>query len=226
MEVVIIVAGGSGSRMRSDYPKQFLELSEKPILMHTIRAFHDYSTEIRIVLVLPETSMELWKDLCNKHKFTIPHQVTAGGSSRTESVRNGLEYVEDQDFVAIHDGVRPFISREVISKSFKTAKVSGNAIVCVRMKDSLRQMNSKGESVTADRSMYRSVQTPQVFKGSIIKESYQQIEMVKLEFTDDASVAEHAGVKLQLIEGDYSNIKITTPEDMAVAEALLNYLNR
>ena len=220
MEVVIIVAGGSGSRMKSDLPKQFLNLAGKPILMRTIEAFHTYSTDIRIILVLPERHFQFWGELKAEYDFTIPHEIVAGGQTRTESVRNGLSVISDEDIVAIHDGVRPLISPEVIGKAFNVAMKESNAIVCVSLKDSIRKINKEGRSESVDRKYFRQVQTPQVFRGQLIKEAYQTTGSADQEFTDDASVFEYYGRDIHLIEGDFSNIKITTPEDIIIAESI------
>ena len=144
-----------------------------------------------------------------------------GGSSRTESVSNGLQYVNDEDLVAIHDGVRPFASIKVISSAFQAAARFGNAIVCVKPKESIRELYAEGSSKAVNRDNYRIIQTPQVFQGAIIKSAYKNASNIKEEFTDDASLAEYFGQTIQLIEGDYMNMKITTPEDMAIAESIL-----
>ena len=221
MEVVIIVAGGSGSRMQSDLPKQFLDLAGKPILMHTIEAFRKYSIDLKIILVLPKDRIEDWENMKAQHKFHIAHTAVIGGNSRTESVRNGLALIDNADIVAIHDGVRPLISKNVISNAFQTATKKSNAIVSVELKDSLRKLGSEYMSEAVDRDEFRIVQTPQVFFGELIKSCYLKIAASDQEFTDDASVLEHCGYSVNLVEGEQSNIKITTPEDLVVAESIL-----
>jgi 2-C-methyl-D-erythritol 4-phosphate cytidylyltransferase len=221
MEAVIIVAGGSGSRMKSDTPKQFLEIAGRPILMHTIEAFHKYSDSIKIILVLSQDRWEEWENLKNQYNFQIHHNLVAGGITRTDSVRNGLALVENSETVAIHDGVRPLVSPQVISRAFQTATKHSTAIVCVALKDSLRKLDSKERSEAVDRKSFRIVQTPQVFRAEIIKKAYQEIEVSAQEFTDDASVADYCGYQINLVEGDHSNIKITTPEDLILAESIL-----
>ncbi|MTI30969.1 2-C-methyl-D-erythritol 4-phosphate cytidylyltransferase [Xanthovirga aplysinae] len=215
---VIIVAGGSGSRMKTTLPKQFLEVGGKPILMHTLSAFHHYDSKIEIILVLPEKDMEQWDSLCEAHSFRLSYQIKKGGISRFQSVKNGLEAIKDEGLVAIHDGVRPFIDRDVIDGAFRTAAEKGNAVVAVPLKDSIRKLENS-YTVALDRNLYRLVQTPQVFRTEIIKKAYDQSE--KAEMTDDASVAESAGLKIELVPGHYENIKITTPEDLYLAEAIL-----
>jgi 2-C-methyl-D-erythritol 4-phosphate cytidylyltransferase len=209
----IIVAGGSGSRMKSDVPKQFIEVGGLPILMHTLQRFKEADAEIEIILVLPESQFDYWKELCQKYK-TVPHQLVAGGNTRFQSGLNGLKAIENEGLVAIHDGVRPFVSKEIINESFKVASEKGTAVVSVPSKDSVRV---NGQAI--DRSTVRLIQTPQTFQISLIKKAFE-IEELSI-FTDDASVAEHAGFEINLIEGNYENIKITTPEDLLWAEVLL-----
>lgn len=213
----IIVAGGSGTRMKSDLPKQFLELLGKPILMHTIEAFH--FDGIKIILVLPKTQIEFWKELVIQHQFSVPHEIVEGGEARFHSVKNGLESIKSSTgLVAIHDGVRPLIKQAIISESYTAADRHGNAIVSIRLKDSIRSV-SDSENRQEDRSKFRLIQTPQTFQLQLIKSAFEQ--PFNPIFTDDASVLEMAGHKINLIDGDYQNIKITTPEDLTVAQSLL-----
>lgn len=214
---VIIVAGGSGTRMGSTIPKQFLELSGLPILIRTISAFYRYSEELNIVLVLPESESGIWSALCKKFNFDIPHTLIAGGKTRFDSVKNGLATI-DGGIVAIHDGVRPLITSRAIEKAFIAAKAHGSAVLSVPLKDSIRKFEG-GKNVSALRSDFVTIQTPQLFEVKKLKEAfdvpYQEL------FTDDANVYQHAGHDIHLVTGDYQNIKITTPEDMIIAEALL-----
>jgi 2-C-methyl-D-erythritol 4-phosphate cytidylyltransferase len=215
----VIVAGGSGSRMGSDTPKQFLPIGNAPILMHTIKRFFTSNELVNIILVLPEEQMDRWHQLCEKYSFSIPHLIVAGGKNRFQSVRNGLNSIGVNDgIVAIHDGVRPFISKRIIEEAYKTAEEKGNAVASVELKDSIRLIDKKGNK-TVERENYRIIQTPQAFKIALIREAFQKAK--NDQFTDDASVAEAAGYSIQLIEGAYENIKITTPEDLAMAEAIL-----
>ena len=210
----IIVAGGSGSRMKRDIPKQFIKVGGLPILMHTLKRFKEADSEIELILVLPESQFEFWNELCSIYP-TVPHQLIKGGKTRFQSGLNGLQVIENEGLVAIHDGVRPFVSVEIINESFKVAAEKGTAVVSVSSKDSVRV---NGKSI--DRSTVRIIQTPQTFQISLIKKAFETEELSI--FTDDASVAEHAGFKIYLIDGNYENIKITTPEDLLWAEVILN----
>lgn len=210
----IIVAGGSGSRMKRDIPKQFIEVGGLPILMHTLKRFKEADSEIELILVLPESQFEFWNELCSIYP-TVPHQLIKGGKTRFQSGLNGLQVIDNEGLVAIHDGVRPFVSVEIINESFKVAAEKGTAVVSVPSKDSVRV---NGKSI--DRSTVRIIQTPQTFQISLIKKAFETQELSI--FTDDASVAEHAGFKIYLIDGNYENIKITTPEDLLWAEVILN----
>lgn len=214
-KTALIVAGGNGSRMESDLPKQFILLAGKPILMHTIEAFYNCNVS-NIIVVLPQNQIAFWKELCIQYFFVIPHEIVAGGASRFESVHNGLMHCNDAEIVAIHDGVRPFINAEIINKSFEIAAQKGNAVAAVRLKDSIRKVDLLGNK-NVNRDGYFLIQTPQTFKCNLIKEAYQAQDHIN--FTDDASVLEANGHAINLIPGDYKNIKITTPEDLLVAEA-------
>ena len=221
----IIVAGGLGKRMQSEVPKQFLLLNGIPVLMHTIKAFHRSSITPKIILVLTHHFHDYWLRLCEQYDFTIPHEITDGGFSRSGSVRNGLALIkEKKGIVAIHDGVRPLISQQIIAEAYKAAEEKGNAVAAVRCQDSVRQVNDD-ISHSLDRDSIYLVQTPQAFQVEQIKHAYDIVETETLEikeFTDDASIAEEAGLVINLIEGSHSNIKITYHEDLAIAEALIN----
>jgi len=215
---VIIVAGGSGSRMGAEIPKQFLELCGKPILVHTIQVFYDFDPECELILVLPEAQQEYWKELCLKHSFTLPHRIVSGGKNRFNSVQNGLKLIDEEGIVFIHDGVRPLVSRQTIEKCYRLAQKNGNAIPVLPMNESLRKSEGK-DSISVDRTLYFSVQTPQTFQINLIQIAYQQ--SFDTSFTDDASVAEKAGFPVFMVEGNRENIKITNPTDLIVAEAFL-----
>ena len=218
MDTVIIVAGGSGSRFKSDILKQFIELDGKPILMHSIAAFYKYQKNIEIIVVLPEQQIDFWHSLCKKHNFKIKHRLENGGKTRFESVKKGLDTVKfSQNLIAIHDGVRPLVSQNTIKRCFQEAEISGNAIPTILPVDSVRQI-SKGTNIPTDRSKLRLIQTPQIFKIDILKKAYKQ--KYKESFTDDASVIEAMGEKINLVEGNRENIKITNKIDMVIAEAL------
>jgi 2-C-methyl-D-erythritol 4-phosphate cytidylyltransferase len=218
-EYAIIVAGGSGSRMQRDIPKQFIEVAGKPILMHTIEQFYKYDSSVRLIVVLPQEQLSTWRELCKKHSFKLFHMTVAGGSTRFKSVKNGLGAVHGQALVAVHDGVRPFVTPEIIGQAFRTAEEWGSAVATVSPKDSLREMTDEG-SRAVSRLNYKLVQTPQCFKSGILQQAYDQPEQDL--FTDDASVVESIGERITLIEGNYRNIKITTPEDLILAEAFIN----
>ena len=218
-EYAIIVAGGKGSRFNSNVPKQFVELKGIPVLLHTLRAFYRYSESIKIILVLASEDFETWHAIVKKFKFDKPVLLQKGGSTRFQSVRNGLERIEGDGLVAIHDGVRPLISEEIIAASFRLAAVHQTAIAAVRLKESIR-ITDQHQTLAVDRSKFRLIQTPQTFSVKLIKEAYRTEENEIL--TDDASVAEQYGISISLFEGSYTNIKITTPEDLLIAEALLS----
>jgi 2-C-methyl-D-erythritol 4-phosphate cytidylyltransferase len=214
---VLIVAGGKGSRMLSEIPKQFLNLNGIPLLMHTISRFTAFS-DIEVLLVLPENQMILWSELCARYSFDSP-QTIKGGDSRFQSVKNGLNAIgESEGIVAIHDGVRPFISKSLIVKNFSEAQKQGSALTVVELKESLRQLIG-ANSFSLNRADFRLVQTPQTFSLKKIRKAYDV--NFKEEFTDDASVFESDGNEIHLVDGDYSNIKVTTPEDLVIAESLM-----
>lgn len=214
----IIVAGGTGKRMGTEIPKQFLEINGKPILMHTIRAFHDFDFETKLILILPKEQQKFWNELCLKHSFSINHHIAEGGETRFQSVKNGLKLIKGEGIIFIHDGVRPLVNQKTIERCFETAQKSGNAIPVLPVNESLRKLNGF-ENISVDRSLFFSVQTPQTFQTDQIQAAYQQI--YNPDFTDDASVAEKAGFKIFMVEGNRENIKITTPIDLIVAETLL-----
>jgi len=216
----IIVAGGSGTRMQATLPKQFLLLNGLPILMHTMQAFNDAEAKPQLILVLHADYHELWLHLCAKYNFTLSHQLIKGGESRFHSVRNGLQLIEHPNaLIAIHDAVRPLTAAPIIDESYIFAAEHGNAITAVKSRDSIRQIQGD-HSVSLLRNDIYLVQTPQTFQWKVLKKAYDQA--YDLKFTDDASVVESAGFKIHLIEGSYENIKITFPEDIAIAEAILN----
>ncbi len=215
---VIIVAGGSGSRMGTEIPKQFLELAGRPVLMHTIQIFCDYDPDCELILVLPEKQWEFWAGLCLKHTFSIVHQMVSGGETRFDSVRNGLKLIPDEGIVFIHDGVRPLVSKETLDRCFEMAIKSGNAIPVLPVTESLRKLEGE-QTISVDRSLYFNVQTPQTFRSEQILEAFKQ--NYDPAFTDDASVVEKVGYSIALVDGNSENIKITTPTDLIIAEAFL-----
>ena len=215
---VVIVAGGSGKRMGAEIPKQFLELAGRPVLMHTIERFKAFNDAIEIITVLPENQLRHWIELQNKYSFTIPQTLVKGGLHRFFSVKNGLKFVNIPGLVAIHDGVRPFVSIDTIKRCFDTAEKLGNAIPSISPTESLRILTSKG-SQPVNRLDVKQIQTPQVFNAELIKKAY--LQEYKPGFTDDATVLENFGEKINLIEGNRENIKITNPEDLLISTALL-----
>jgi len=217
-EYALIVAGGKGTRIKSNVPKQFIELNGKPILLHTVEAFYRYSSGLTVILVLTADDVDIWNGICKKFNFTRPVVLQKGGATRFQSVRNGLDTIEGEGLVAIHDGVRPLVSEDIIGASFRLAAIHHCAVAAVRLKESLR-MTDQDYTKAVDRSRYRLIQTPQTFDVQLIRKAYQIREDVSL--TDDASVAEKAGHRISLFEGSFENIKITTPEDLVMAEALM-----
>lgn len=214
----IIVAAGKGDRMSSVTPKQFLELQGLPVLMHTIARFHESAAQPEIILVLNVHYHTYWEDLCDKYHFSIPHKLVNGGITRFDSVRNGLKAVTQKGIVAVHDAVRPLVSKELITQCFESAEDQGNAVPAVQCSESLRKVGADG-SQSLDRKDYYLVQTPQCFSSTILKRAYKQ--PFRNEFTDDASVVEKAGETIHLVEGETRNIKITYSDDLVIAEALL-----
>lgn len=215
----IIVGGGSGKRMQNSVPKQFLLLKHKPVLMHTITAFASSSYLPEIIIVLHPSLHQYWEDLCLKYNFNTPHILIDGGEQRFHSVRNGLMAIKEDGIVAIHDAVRPLVSTRLIEKTYKTAENKGNAVTCIKPSDSVRKIKSATESTVIDRDELVLMQTPQTFEISELRKAYQQPYQAK--FTDDASVVEEAGFKINLIEGERNNLKITYPEDLELANLLI-----
>lgn len=217
----MIVAGGSGSRMGGGMPKQFRNLCGRPVLWWSMKAFYEDNPFTRQILVLPEEFISLWKDFFSSlpEAERYPHQVVAGGSTRSESVKNGLSHIDEEDsLVAVHDGARPLVTQSLIAKGWEKANKDGAAIPVVAVTDSLRVLKNSG-SENVDRSQYVAVQTPQVFKTGLLKEAYTKTGD-KI-FTDDASVVENCGKPVALFEGDPDNFKITNPKDMAIATVLM-----
>jgi 2-C-methyl-D-erythritol 4-phosphate cytidylyltransferase len=219
---VVIVAGGSGKRMGVETPKQFLELAGRPVLMHTIERFYKFNGSIEIITVLPENQLRNWCELRKQYDFNIPHTLVRGGAHRFNSVRNGLEFVDNDGLVAIHDGVRPLVSPETIKRCFEAAEEFGNAIPVISPADSLRFLGEQGNE-PINRLNVKQVQTPQVFDAALLKKAYRQT--YDTSFTDDATVVEKTGAKIHLVEGNRENIKITNPEDLFIAQTLLPFIS-
>ena len=231
-EFVIIVAGGKGLRMGGDIPKQFLPIGGKPILMRTLERFRAYSETLQIILVLPEAQQDYWQELCKQYEFQVDYQIANGGQTRFHSVQNGLTLVPDdaEGVVGVHDGVRPFPSIEVIRRCYETARQTKAVIPVIPVVETVRQILpsnqsnpnavSNPSSITVPRDQYRLVQTPQTFDIQLLKAANRQ--PYNDGFTDDASVVESYGHPITLVEGNRENIKITTPYDITVAEAIIN----
>lgn len=222
MDYVIIVAGGKGLRMGSELPKQFMPIGGKPVLMYTIEQFLKYSPDINIIVVLPRNQQEFWNKLCEEHNFNIPHTIADGGESRFESSKNGLSLIPDneQGVVAFHDGVRPFVSIDVIERCFDAARDDYAAIPVMPVTDTLRYVD-RGHGHNVERNNFRSVQTPQVFDISLAKQAFDQ--PYRPSFTDDATVIESLGCQVSMVEGNRENIKLTTPFDLQLAELLIHH---
>ena len=212
----IIVAGGTGKRFGSKIPKQFVELAGKPVMMHSIEKFAAAKAEI--IVVLPAFHILFWKKLCQKFSFKIPHLVVEGGKTRTDSVRNGLKKITGSGVVAVHDAVRPLVKMHLIEKSFLIASQKGNAIPAIDITDSMRQVEGK-KSFAVERKNFKIIQTPQCFHIDKLKAAY--IKAAGKSFSDDATLFEFSGETIFLEEGDITNIKITEPQDLVIAENLI-----
>lgn len=215
----IIVAGGSGNRMNSSIPKQFLLLEGRPVIMHAIDVFYNCPQKPKIIIVLNPEMQSHWKDLCEHHHFSIPHILANSGQQRFDSVKSGLSKIIGDGIVSIHDAARPLVSAAVIDTSFKVALEKGNAVVGICPVDSTRIINPDGSTSAIDRSLLRLVQTPQTFRLQELRKAYEVDYDAR--FTDDASVMEHYGININIIEGNRENIKITYIEDLDIASVLI-----
>ena len=214
---VIIVAGGSGRRMHTAKEKQFLPLGRSVVLLETLKAVHEAVPEARLIVVLPEGRFDLWRSLCREYSCDIKHELVKGGSERFFSVREAVNAIEERKdgnaLVAIHDGVRPFVDKEIFDRCFEAAAKSGAAVTCIDCTDSVRYENKPLE-----RAKVKLVQTPQCFDAALLKRAYSQAYDPK--FTDDASLVENMGISVSLCEGKRENIKLTTPLDFMIAKCL------
>jgi 2-C-methyl-D-erythritol 4-phosphate cytidylyltransferase len=224
---LIIVAGGKGVRMGGDLPKQFQLLDGKPLVMVTIENMYAMDVTMHIILVLPKEQIELWEELCAEYDFKVPVTVVTGGTTRFHSVQNGLAAIEDREeaLVGVHDGVRPFLAVKVFDELFREAAINGAVVPVTPVYESMRRfIGGQGATEPVPRDRYRLVQTPQVFKLSLLRRAYEQLYMEN--FTDDASVVENVGEPVQIVDGNRENIKITTPYDFVVAKAIVECLTR
>ena len=214
----LIVAGGSGSRMNNTVPKQFAEINERPVLMHTFNAFINFDSNLEFILVLPKEQVKYWHELCKKHQFKTVHKIAFGGETRFQSVKSGLNLISGDGIVFIHDGVRPLVSAKTLQNCFETAAEKGNALPVIPVSESVRFADGSVNH-PVDRGKYFLVQTPQTFQCRLIQRAFR---MAKSDlFTDDATVLESIGQTIHLVEGNRENIKITYPEDLVFADIQL-----
>ncbi len=213
----IIVAAGTGQRFGTKIPKQFLLLQGRPLLMHSIERFSSFTK--KTVVVLPSFYLDHWQELCNQYAFRIPHQVATGGPTRSSSVKAGLNLLEEDGWVAVHDAARPLVSTSLISQIFASAMKYGNAVPCIPLRDAIRQL-TEGNNTSVNRHNYRLIQTPQCFTVSELKKAFLQFP--DQDFDDEASLMEKAGMHVNLIEGEETNLKITFESDWKIAQIFFN----
>ncbi len=222
---IVVVAGGSGSRMGAAMPKQFLDIAGRPVLVRTIERMHAALPDSQIVVVLPEAHVELWQECYEKAKCKVEHSIALGGATRFDSVASGIAALSDDcTLIAVHDGVRPMLSVEMIRRGVECAEKNGAAVPVIAVVDSIREVDQQGASHAVDRSRLRAVQTPQVFRADLLKKAYEAIGARlddRSKATDDASVVEMYGHAVALYEGEPQNLKLTTPTDLSVAEMIL-----
>lgn len=204
--------------MNSNIPKQFLELAGTPVILHSIYSFLKFDPSLQLIIALHENYFSYWHDLCKKYSFSHAHSLAKGGETRFQTVKNALTQIPDDRIVAIHDAVRPLVSNDTIERGYRDALTFGNAIPVIPVNDSIRWSEGK-KNQTVDRQHLRIVQTPQVFEASLIKRAYYRI--TNDSFTDDAAVLEAMGETIHLFEGNHENIKITHPDDLVIAQALM-----
>jgi 2-C-methyl-D-erythritol 4-phosphate cytidylyltransferase len=230
-QFALLVAGGSGLRMGTPVPKQFLPLAGEPVLLRTLRRFAAAAPDAVLLVVLPVSEHTRWRELHSAHPHVPPHHVVAGGATRLASVRAGLVAIAalnpaSNAVVAVHDGVRPLVPTSVVQEAFRVAHITGAAVAAVPLKDSVRQVEPSGVSVAADRALFRLVQTPQCFAFQLLQAAYAAVVDDDPVLTDDASVAERLGHPITLILGASENLKITTPDDLILAEVLWQHQAR
>ena len=224
MNVAIVVAGGQGIRFGGHRPKQFLELNGIPIIIHTLRRFDESRQIERVVVVLPATDVAPFQSLIEEFALQKVWRTVAGGDTRAQSVRNGLAVIDRAEVVAVHDAVRPLVSSEEIDRVVAEAVESGAAILVGPVSDTIKQIDAKKIVRTVSRSDLRRALTPQAFHFHILKQAYQDLEQLEatgIDVTDDSLLVERLNITVTIVEGSARNLKITTPEDLAIAEALL-----
>ena len=216
--VVLIAAAGSGDRMKNNIPKQFMPLAGKPLLMHTLQQFIDFDLSMRIILALPPANLDYWQQLCREYDFRHNIEIIEGGKTRFETVGKGLEYITESEYIAVHDGARPFAGGDLLERCFMVCREKGNAIPFIASKDSVRLIRD-GKNSSLQREEVALIQTPQCFTFEILVNAFTQ--STGSAFTDEASLVENAGNDIYLVEGDEKNIKITHPNDFLIAESLI-----
>ncbi len=215
---VIIVAGGTGTRMNLPVPKQFVIIEGKPVVIHAITAFYDAYPDIEVIVGLPKERLDNWNEIAKEHLPGKNITIIEAGESRFQTVKNSLATITEEGIVAVHDAARPLVSVKTITAGFKAAEMYGSAVPAIPLYDSIRQIDST-RSIAVDRAKYCLIQTPQCFKTDLIQKAYKK--EYKFTFTDDATVVENSGEKIHLVDGHADNIKITTPRDLIIAEALM-----
>lgn len=211
---VIITAGGIGKRMNSSLPKQFMLVKEKPVLMHTMERFYQFNASFQLIVTLPEEWKDYWVEVQLEHDFKIPHRVVSGGPERYHSIKNALNHCLGE-YILVHDGVRPMVGYDTLNNCLEASKIKDAVIPVVPVLESLRKKRD-GKTQVVDRSEYVLVQTPQVFKKTVIEQAYTQTFHDGI--TDDAGLVEQAGFEISTVEGNVENIKITSQEDLKYAE--------
>jgi 2-C-methyl-D-erythritol 4-phosphate cytidylyltransferase len=219
----IITAGGVGKRMGTELPKQFINLCGRPILIHTLERIYKACPQGEFVVVLPNQWISTWNKLYSEYQCNVPHSVVVGGDERFHSVKNGIIALKNAEYIAVHDGVRPLVTLELIESLIYSAETNGCAIPTIKPVDSMRRLSETGENSPVDRNRFVMVQTPQIFRSEWLRKAYDCDYTAN--FTDDASVVEAAGYRITLVEGDRKNIKITTAEDLLLAETFINAEN-
>ena len=217
-KIVIIVAGGTGTRMQGKIPKQFIAINGKPVIIYSFEAFYEYDKSIKFIVALHPDYFSHWEKIIKKYPDYSNYEIVTGGRTRFHSVQNAVKIIKEKALVAVHDAVRPLVGVDTIARCFRTAGLNGSAVPCMEISESLREITSTG-SRPLDRSKIKTIQTPQVFRSDILIKAYGQKYSAK--YTDDSTVVENAGYNITLTQGNRHNIKITTKEDLILAETIL-----